>query len=43
VRGGSNVAVNDLGDGRAAIHARRRSQPWEARAGGPADMSPSYL
>ena len=35
--GGADVAVNDLGDGRAVMHARRRSQPWEAGAGGPAD------
>ena len=33
----SVVGVNDLGDGGAAMHALRRSQPWEAEAGGPAD------
>ena len=32
----SKVGVNDLGDGGAAMHALRRSQPWEAEAGGPA-------
>ena len=31
-----NVGVNDLGDGGAVMHALRRSQPWEAEAGGPA-------
>ena len=31
----SNVGVNDLGDGGAAIRALRRSQPWEAEVGGP--------
>ena len=31
----SDVSVNDLGDGGAAMHALRRSQPWEAEAGGP--------
>ena len=31
-----DVGVNDLGDGGAAMHALRRSQPWEAEAGGPA-------
>ena len=30
-----DVGVNDLGDGGAAMHALRRSQPWEAEAGGP--------
>ena len=30
-----NVGVNDLGDGGAVMHALRRSQPWEAEAGGP--------
>ena len=38
-RGGreaSDVGVNDLGDGGAVMHALRRSQPWEAEAGGPA-------
>ncbi len=29
--------VNDLGDGGAAMCALRRSQPWEAEAGGQAD------
>ena len=28
-----DVGVNDLGDGGAAMHALRRSQPWEAEAG----------
>ena len=32
----SDVGVNDLGDGGAAICVLRRSQPWEAEAGGPA-------
>ena len=32
----SDVDVNDLGDGGAAIRALRRSQPWEAEVGGPA-------
>ena len=32
----SDVGVNDLGDGGAAMHALRRIQPWEAEAGGPA-------
>ena len=32
----SDVGVNDLGDGGAVMHALRRSQPWEAEAGGPA-------
>ena len=32
----SNIGVNDLGDGGAAMRALRRSQPWEAEAGGPA-------
>ena len=31
-----DVGVNDLGDGGAAMHALRRSQPWESEAGGPA-------
>ena len=31
-----DVGVNDLGDGGAAMHALRRSQPWEAEVGGPA-------
>ena len=31
-----DVGVNDLGDGGAAMHALRCSQPWEAEAGGPA-------
>ena len=29
-----DVSVNDLGDGGAAMRALRRSQPWEAEAGG---------
>ena len=33
----SDVGVNDLGDGGAAMHALRRNQLWEAEAGGPAD------
>ena len=32
----SDVGVNDLGDGGAAMRALRCSQPWEAEAGGPA-------
>ena len=32
----SEVGVNDLGDSGAAMHALRRSQPWEVEAGGPA-------
>ena len=32
----SDVDVNDLGDGGAVMRALRRSQPWEAEAGGPA-------
>ena len=31
----SDVGVNNLGDGGAAMRALRRSQPWEAEAGGP--------
>ena len=31
-----DIGVNDLGDGGAAMHALRHSQPWEAEAGGPA-------
>ena len=31
-----DVGVNDLGDDGAAMRAVRRSQPWEAEAGGPA-------
>ena len=31
-----DIGVNDLGDGGAAMRALRRSQPWEAEAGGPA-------
>ena len=31
----SDVGVNDLGDGGVAMRALRRSQPWEAEAGGP--------
>ena len=32
----SDVNINDLGDGGAAMRALRCSQPWEAEAGGPA-------
>ena len=32
-----DVSVNDLGDGGAVMSALRRSQPWEAEAGGPTD------
>ena len=32
----SDVGVNDLGDSGAAMRALRRSQPWDAEAGGPA-------
>ena len=32
----SEIGVNDLGDGGAAMRALSRSQPWEAEAGGPA-------
>ena len=31
-----DFGVNDLGDSGAAMRALRRSQPWEAEAGGPA-------
>jgi len=31
-----DVGVNDLGDGGVAMHALRRSQPWEVEAGDPA-------
>ena len=31
-----DISVNDLGDGGAAMRALRRSQLWEAEAGGPA-------
>ena len=31
-----DVGVNDLGDSGAAMRALRRSQPWEAKEGGPA-------
>ena len=31
----SDVGVNDLGDGGAVMRALRRSQSWEAEAGGP--------
>ena len=31
-----DVCVNDLGDDGAVMRALRRSQPWEAKAGGPA-------
>ena len=30
-----DIGVNDLGDDGAAMRALRRSQPWEAEAGGP--------
>ena len=30
-----DVGVHDLGDGGAAMHALRRSQPWEAEVGSP--------
>ena len=30
----SDVGVNDLGDGGAAMRALRRNQPWKAEAGG---------
>ena len=30
-----DVGVNDLGEGGVAMRALRRSQPWEAEAGGP--------
>ena len=32
----SDVGINDLGDGGAAMRALRCSQPWEAEAGGAA-------
>ena len=32
----SEVGIDDLGDGGAAMRVLRRSQPWEAEAGGPA-------
>ena len=32
----SDIGINDLGDGGAMMRALRRSQPWEAEAGGPA-------
>ena len=32
----SDIGVNDLGDGGAAMRALRRSQPWEVEVGGPA-------
>ena len=35
----SDVGVNDLGDGGAAMRAPRCSQPWEAEAGGPTGAS----
>ena len=35
-KGAEDIDVNDLGDGGAAMRALRRSQPWEAKAGGPA-------
>ena len=31
-----DIGVNDLGDGGSAMRALRRSQTWEAEAGGPA-------
>ena len=31
----SDIGINDLGDGGAAMRALRRSQPWEAEVGGP--------
>ena len=31
----SDIDVNDLGDSGVAMRALRRSQPWEAEAGGP--------
>ena len=31
-----DIGVNDLGDGGAAMHALRRSQPWEVEVGCPA-------
>ena len=31
-----DIDINDLGDGGAVMRALRRSQPWEAEAGGPA-------
>ena len=33
----SDVSVNDLGDGGAAMRALRRNKPWEVDAGGSAD------
>ena len=35
-RGGEAAADRRWGDGGAAMRALRRSQPWEAEAGGPA-------
>ena len=35
----SDVGVNDLGDGGAAMRALRRSHPWEAEVGDPAGAS----
>ena len=32
----SDIGVNNLGDGGAAMRVLRRSQPWEAEVGGPA-------
>ena len=32
----SDIGINDLGDGGAAMRVLRRSQPWEAEAGSPA-------
>ena len=31
-----DVGIDDLGDGGAAMRALKRSQSWEAEAGGPA-------
>ena len=31
----SNVGINDLGDGGAAIRALRHSQPWDAEQAAP--------
>ena len=33
-----DVGINDLGDGGVAMRALRRSQLWEAEAGGPAGV-----
>ena len=34
-----DIGINDLGDGGVAMRALRRSQPWEAEAGGPTSAS----